>query len=781
MTNPTPPPVPQKSRALPGEARASAGIRQHGATEQQRRQAKRPAPPEPESSFAWLFYSLVGLGALLAAAVSFLFVAQPAELLRNEIVAQVKAKTGRDLIIGGPMSLKLLPTLSLTMVDVTMSAPPGMTAPPVVAMKSLVVNVELWPLLRREVAVKRLVLEEPLLDLRIDKSGRRSWQLADSESTASPRWRYAQLAQHATDTPGLPAVAKDFVQHSTDPERKADRRRSRVSQLALGDVRIRNGTLRYLDERDGTGHDVSGLDVAFKLDGFSQPFALSGGVTYRGERITFESRLSDALSLLDGGPTGLIASIKSEPATLSYDGKLVLNDKVELAGALTAQALSARRLASWLGLRPPPSDGLGRASIAGYVRIEGGTVSLSQAKISLDGATATGSLSVEPLSPRPLVTADLKLNELDLNKYASAENGERQRAPGTTGLSAATPDAAPPSTSGTHSLQSIGDILKREGQQVNGDTRRAGWSDETIRLWALGFVDVDARLDLDRLVYKDISAGRTRLSVALRDRKLATDMEDMQLYDGHAKGRLTIDATNDAATVGLTISADNVAAQRLLNDAADLGWLSGRTRLALALTGQGTSERQIVETLRGTAELAVTDGAISGFNLAKILRGLSDGHVSGLKNEPSEKTDFSDLTATFAIRDGVAENQDLRLTSPLLRLTGAGKVLLPARELDYTLRPKLVASLAGQGGAHDIDGIEVPVRLTGPWAKPAITPDLDGLLKDPSKTVEKIKEIGKQLKGKSADEIVRGLLGKNAGEDGKKVKAKDLLKQFLQQ
>ena len=38
---------------------------------------------------------------------------------------------------------------------------------------------------------------------------------------------------------------------------------------------------------------------------------------------------------------------------------------------------------------------------------------------------------------------------------------------------------------------------------------------------------------------------------------------------------------------------------------------------------------------------------------------------------------------------------------------------LPAQSLDYRLRPRAVASIEGQGGNRDLQGITVPIRLRG--------------------------------------------------------------------
>ncbi len=190
---------------------------------------------------------------------------------------------------------------------------------------------------------------------------------------------------------------------------------------------------------------------------------------------------------------------------------------------------------------------------------------------------------------------------------------------------------------------------------------------------------------------------------------------------------------------------------------------------------------QLVETLNGKADFAFADGAIVGFNLPGAIRGISQGKLSGLKKAPAEKTDFSELAASFTIANGIAQNQDLRLTSPLLRVTGAGAVHLPPKTVDYTVKPKLVTSLEGQQGATDLSGIEIPVRISGPWDKPKYEPDLKGVLADPNKAIEAVKQIGKQFKGKSAKEIADELLGKKSagGATGSTQKAKDLLKNLL--
>jgi AsmA protein len=153
----------------------------------------------------------------------------------------------------------------------------------------------------------------------------------------------------------------------------------------------------------------------------------------------------------------------------------------------------------------------------------------------------------------------------------------------------------------------------------------------------------------------------------------------------------------------------------------------------------------------------MADGAIAGFNLAAGVKALQNGQFGGWDNEPSAKTDFSSLTATCDIANGVLDNRDLEILSPVLGATGDGKVDLAARTLDYTVRPVL----------KDADGqgvLSVPAHLTGPWTKPDVKLDLSAIAKNPQAAVDTVKKaVGKfagTKQGKAIGDLLGGLLGK---------------------
>ncbi len=725
---------------------------------------RRGPPPQARSSSgfgvgSFLLYGLLAIVALVGAGFAYLLIAPPTDLIREQMISQVREQTGRTLRIDGSTGLTFYPSIGIQMGDVSLSAPPGMSAPPTVKMKSLTVAVKVLPLLSRQISVDTLVLDKPVFDLRVDKAGKKSWDFAFDAGGSKPvRFAEAKSSGSTANDGGLIQLAQAGSGGSGDAMASLD-------NLSLGDVRIVDGTLNYTDEGTDARQEVRAINVKVGLDAIAKPLTAAGDLNWKGEKVAFDAKLTSPKLVMTNKPGDLVVTFAARPVTGGYDGKIQTADALRLDGALSADAPSLRALAAWTGTELPKVSGFGPLNIKGRLQADGPSYTLSNASLGLDGATATGEISARTDGVRPKVNANLRLSQLDLNKYISDEPSP-----------AAGRGGGEKSSGGKPS--SIEDILKREdGTRVRGYSQRAGWSTDPIDLSSLGLVDADANLTVGQLFFKNIKVGQSVIKVALVDSQMRADLTEMQLYSGRGQGIVTVDATAPAnSAVGANFAIDGVAAQDFLKDAADINWLSGRGNLKLAIATRGGSQKDFVEALNGTSEFSFLDGAITGFNLSKAIREVSQGNLRGLTSSSAEKTDFSELAATFKITNGIAQNDDLRLASPLLRVGGAGEIRLPAREVDYTVKPKLVAALEGQGGASGLSGLEVPVRIHGSLDNPQYTPDFKGLVSDPSKAVDAVKKLGEQFKGKKAGEILDGLLGGgDSGSGNGKVDGKKLL------
>ena len=124
MTNTRPPGrglPPNPRRDSPGPGRYPPGPQPSLGAE--RRYVEPPRRSSP--LFSVLLYGGVALLCLGVGAATFLVMSPPTDYIRREIIASVKAETGRDLTIGGGASFTIFPSLGLRLNEVSLSAPPS--------------------------------------------------------------------------------------------------------------------------------------------------------------------------------------------------------------------------------------------------------------------------------------------------------------------------------------------------------------------------------------------------------------------------------------------------------------------------------------------------------------------------------------------------------------------------------------------------------------------------------------------------------------------------------
>lgn len=746
------------------------------------RQPSRRPPPRTRSNviYSFLLWTVVTIAALAVATGTFLFIAAPTDLVRDQLIQQVRERTGRDLQVAGRTSFRVFPHVGVRLERVSLSAPHDMGSDPMLRIAEVEANVQIWPLLRGEVQVERLTLRRPELNLRIDTAGRRTWNFAQAAGTptnapALPRVIYAQM-------PGLGGGKKD----------------SALRSLALQDVRIDDGTIRYIDDRQNTHEEINDLNLRFSLPSLTTPLKTKGNLNWRREKMNVNLTVASPIALISGAASPVTLALTGKPVKMSYSGSISALQR-GVSGDITLKAESLPALAAWLGKPLPKGEGPASLTVQGNIEVDAAATRITNAEIQLDDTRIRGTLSHEGWKgSRPLINADIHLSALDLNQLLplgdpGAGARERVRTRNSDREKGGNPDREKEKSRQSAPAQSIEDLIQREATspgssgsaepQVRGFIARHGWSEVPFNFASLGLFDGTVKLAADQVLYRNVKTGAARILATIENRVLTARLEDMQIYDGKGEGLMRLDASNAEPTLQTKLQFSDVSVFEFLKDSSEFDWISGKGRVFVAVAGRGKTERQMIETLTGEAEFAFRDGALVGYNIPRMIGGLQKGRLPDLDRDLKQKTEFSELAATLTITNGIAENRDLRLTSPLLRVSGAGTADLPRRTLNYMLRPKLVAALPGQGNAQPQpqQGLELPVKITGSWDRPNVQPDFDSVLKDPDKVIDAAKEVGRQLKGKDVNEVVRGLLGNEGDPDDNKTKkkARELLNQFL--
>jgi AsmA protein len=635
---------------------------------------------------------LIGLGivvVLLLVAIIVVPMLVPLEQYKGEIQARAKEATGRDLRIDGEISLSLLPVIAVSVQDVGFSNAPGATTPEMATIDRLDVALQILPLLSGEIAVDRFILEKPVINLEVDASGKPNWQL-DTAGAAAPS--------------GGGSAGSDSG--------------ATVSEIRLGEVRLVDGTLNYIDRQGGQEITLSDVNMELSLPSLSSPFAADGSAVWNGETVSLQIDAENPRALMAGETTNLAMKVDSTPVAFSFDGAARNADALGLQGALSLDIPSLRELAAWTGNPIDfPGEGLGPFSIAGELEMMGAKVALTGAKLRFDEINGEGLFSVDATGAKPAIKAELTVDELNVNPYL------------------------PPEQEAAAGGQSSGNS---GGGDAGGD-----WSDEPIDVSGLGAINADFAFKAGGIQYRDVKIGQSNLTVVIKDSKLTADLAEMQLYDGSGKGKVVLDGSSGKPAISAEFDLANFQAGPFLQDLAKFDRILGTTESKLSVKTTGGSQRELVSNLAGNGNVVFRDGAIKGINIAAMVRNISTASLEQSFDE-AQATDFAELSGTFTIDKGIVSNDDLSLIAPLVRMTGAGQVPLPPRTVDYVVTPKLVATVEGQGGAGELGGVAVPVKVTGPWHDISYKPDLEAVLKeqikDPSAVMENLQD-GEGAKG----------------------------------
>lgn len=332
-------------------------------------------------------------------------------------------------------------------------------------------------------------------------------------------------------------------------------------------------------------------------------------------------------------------------------------------------------------------------------------------KLQLDEIKGSGQLAVN-YAKQAVIKLNLQLDEVDTASYSS-ENSTEQ--------------------AGTTAQQS----------QAEPD------------LSALRQFDLDLKLAVKTLKVAGLHTENLQLALTNKAGLVQIQNASADLYQGKVLAKATLDARKTPVSYSFNKQLSGLALRPLLTDGADIDLLSGTAKLSIEGKGHSLLPEQIKKNLLATGSFEVTDGSLYGVNIAQMIRNAK----ATLKNEAQtgdnseQKTDFSSLTGSFNLTDGLLTNPDLKMAAPLLRLAGKGSANLLSEELDYQLSTALVNTSKGQGGKEkdDLAGVEIPLKISGTMQKPKYSLDTKALLEGQLK--EKVESGKEKLKNKLLEKL----------------------------
>ena len=230
---------------------------------------------------------------------------------------------------------------------------------------------------------------------------------------------------------------------------------------------------------------------------------------------------------------------------------------------------------------------------------------------------------------------------------------------------------------------------------VARSSRAGAWSP---RRWSNEAFDISVLTRIDgslALTATGLTAGGFRLSEPALEARLTDGTLEVAGLSGHlfggsfgASGQLVAGDPHSTAQLSLDLVAADLAES--LEAAAGIAEISGTLDFGLEAESSGGSLADLVGNLNGSGLVSARDGQVRGIDLAAAATGL-DGLNDPLafldlqqQTLAAGSTAFSALNATFALTDGVALTEDLRLIGLDGDATGRGVFDLSRWQIDVT-------------------------------------------------------------------------------------------------
>lgn len=341
------------------------------------------------------------LAAIVAAAVVGIVVLKSMDFneYRGLIAEQIKAATGRDLIIAGQLKLEISLSPSLAVEDVRLANAPWGSRPDMIVLKRLAAEVRFLPLLRGEVEINRLVLSGLDVALEVDGQGRANWDMAGA---GAPK---TQAAESAGVIP-------------------------RVDRVMLRDLK-----LSYRNARDGVSFQATVQTFSLEAKDMESPMTIILKASFADMPVNASGRIGAFKTIVEGGR--LPVRLDVDVAGLKMRAEGHIEDSRALKGIDVAIGIKTERLASTiaaLGSAVPALKDWNAPAVPAdssfRLKGQGTTFTADTLKVHVGRSDLSGSVQVTLKGGKPEISGSLASTRLDLNEIFPAAKTSPDRSQG---------------------------------------------------------------------------------------------------------------------------------------------------------------------------------------------------------------------------------------------------------------------------------------------------------------------------------------------------------------
>ncbi len=491
-----------------------------------------------------------------------------------------------------------------------------------------------------------------------------------------------------------------------------------LAESAKGRLALDLGGVKVEDERAAA---LTELKFEAEIRGTEGPRTMNAEAVYNAERVQVAMNVAPIADMFASAPFPLEIKLSSAPITAGYSGKVQMQPVPGLDGQFDLDVGSVGALLAWLG-QPLPADqpDPGPLKVAARFAADGAKAALEEATVDGKAFKARAVGSFDRSGELALFNADVTVDELNLDAYLPPPKEEPAKAEKTD-----------------------------KGEQQPA-AKAQGWSEEPFDLAGLRQAQGEVKVTTGPVTFRELAIQSSKAALTLQGGVLKAVLEQLALAEGAVTAAATVDGSGEALGLAYDAKVDKIQAKPFLKAFSQIDWLTGTGNFAAKGTGQGRSQKELVASLNGEGSFQFLDGAIEGVNLAEVLRRVGSLGMAAQAGE-TPRTDFTELSGSYVITNGVLDNQDMKMLAPLIRLGGSGQVAMPPQTVDYLVEAEIVGTLEGQGGAEAeaLAGLPIPIRVTGPWSGLNYEVDWAAAFQEAAKDPERLKRMPAELSEKA--------------------------------
>jgi AsmA protein len=465
-------------------------------------------------------------------------------------------------------------------------------------------------------------------------------------------------------------------------------------------LRIVDGRIAYLDERSGSAVALGDVEATASLAGLAAEMSAKGAFVWNDRRATFTLFLKSPQRLAeDGSPADL--TLEAPGFAFQFSGRSALANGFELDGQSEIKGTDLGLAASWFGAALPAGMNGARFELAGAVDSSAKGLLFTNAQFALDDMRGQGDVGMVSGKGRPKLDADVDVDTIDLTRYSGS--------------------------AGT----------------ANSSFLSTPWSSNRIDFSVLRTLDANLDITTNAFAYGTFRTGPAQLKANLSDGILDLKLTKASYADGTLDLTLNVDGKAETPAIQFSANGEDLAADKALSAALGFGDLHGKLSPSLAINASGKTFAELVSTMKGQAAFRAVAGSLAGVDLQATFSKVSSEILNGWGQDGSRGTSFDALSTTFTIADGIAETNNLILTSPTLSFTGKGEVDLLRQAVDFKVDPQLAVNASETTTSEQhFATFPVAIQVKGNWAAPRIYPDMPGILEDPASAYAALKKLG---------------------------------------